>query len=384
MRLHATKQLTIWLLILLLVVVSVSVLFTNHIARRLAEQERVKMELWAEATRQLMLADDDDDIDFLLQVIEGNTTIPVYMVDAEYQLLLSRNVHEPRRNKEAFYAHRIASLRESQQPIEVHISNTITQYIYYEDSTLLRQLTYIPYIELLLISAAVVLMIVTLTIVQRNEKNTLWAGLSKETAHQLGTPISSLYAWNELLKTRYPDDDLLPEMDEDIQRLKVIADRFSKVGSEPELKAECIALVLKTSVEYMHTRSSKHVTFNQDYSECPDAKAMLSASLFSWVVENLVKNAIDSMNGNGTISLTLHRIEGNMLAVDVTDTGKGIDRRKWKTVFEPGYTSKQRGWGLGLSLSKRIIEDYHRGKLFVKISQPGVGTTFRIIVEESI
>ena len=367
------------ILALLLIVVVVSVLYTNNIAKQLADEEHKKMELWAEATRQFILAGEDENIDFLLQVMEGNTTIPVYMVDADYQLLLSRNVDEPKRNVDAFYARKIAALRASQEPLEVRISDDMVQYIYYEDSNLLRSLYYLPYIEFSLILAFLAIAVITLIIAQRSEQNSLWVGLSKETAHQLGTPISSLNAWNELLKARYPDDPLLPQMDEDIRRLQVIAERFSKIGSEPELEVHRLLPVINESIDYMRARTSDKVAYTVRADGADACQVRMCVPLLEWVIENLCKNAIDSMEGVGSITVDVQRVE-NKVHIDVTDTGKGIDRHRFKTIFRPGYTSKKRGWGLGLSLSKRIIESFHHGKLFVKQSQIGVGTTFRIIL----
>ena len=367
------------ILALLLIVVVVSVLYTNNIAKQLADEEHKKMELWAEATRQFILAGEDENIDFLLQVMEGNTTIPVYMVDADYQLLLSRNVDEPKRNVDAFYARKIAALRASQEPLEVRISDDMVQYIYYEDSNLLRSLYYLPYIEFSLILAFLAIAVITLIIAQRSEQNSLWVGLSKETAHQLGTPISSLNAWNELLKARYPDDPLLPQMDEDIRRLQVIAERFSKIGSEPELEVHRLLPVINESIDYMRARTSDKVAYTVRADGADACQVRMCVPLLEWVIENLCKNAIDSMEGVGSITVDVQRVE-NKVHIDVTDPGKGIDRHRFKTIFRPGYTSKKRGWGLGLSLSKRIIESFHHGKLFVKQSQIGVGTTFRIIL----
>lgn len=366
---------------LLLIVVVISVLYTNYIAKQLADEEHKKMELWAEATRQFILAGEDENIDFLLQVMEGNTTIPVYMVDADYQLLLSRNVNEPKRNVEEFYAKKIAGLRASQEPLEVRISDDLVQYIYYEDSNLLRRLYYFPYIEFSLILACLAIAVITLIIAQRSEQNSLWVGLSKETAHQLGTPISSLNAWNELLKARYPEDPLLPQMDEDIRRLQVIAERFSKIGSEPDVEVHALLPVVREAVDYMRARTSNKVEYTLQAEGVELCEVKMCVPLFEWVIENLCKNAIDSMEGVGKITIVVQSAD-NKVYVDVTDTGKGIDRRRFKTIFRPGYTSKKRGWGLGLSLSKRIIEGFHHGKLFVKQSQIRVGTTFRIVLPQ--
>ena len=391
--------------LLLIVVVIISSLITSNIVNALQEEEQKKIELWAEATRQFILAGEDENIDLLLQVMEGNTTIPVYMVDTNYNLLLSRNVAEPKRHTERFYIKKINELRATQEPIEVRISDNVMQYIYYETSSTLRWLSYFPYIQLIVMLALAGLAAIALLMVQRSEKNSLWVGLSKETAHQLGTPISSLNAWNELLKAQYPDDTLLPQMDEDIRRLQMIAERFSKIGSQPKLE-ECEVLpVVQSAMDYMRARTSNKIEYRligdeaiRRKGERLEARAMLCAPLFEWVIENICKNAIDSMEGKGCITITIQtalRAERSQTAsllerlrpsncdkiiIDITDTGKGIDRRNFKRIFQPGYTSKKRGWGLGLSLGKRIVENYHRGKLFVKQSQLGIGTTFRIVL----
>ena len=375
--------LSAFITLLLMVAVVLSSLATSYIVERFEREEQKKIELWAEATRQFILADENENIDLLLQVLEGNTTIPVYMVDTAYNLLLSRNVREPKRNVDAFYVEKINQLRVEQTPIEVRISDNVMQYIYYEPSSTLRWLSYFPYIQMIVMIALASLAAIALLMVQRSEKNSLWVGLSKETAHQLGTPISSLNAWNELLKTRYPDDPLLPQMDEDIYRLQNIAERFSKIGSQPTLERMEVLPVVQSAMDYMRARTSNKVAYSLEVrGERREAKAMLCAPLFQWVVENICKNAVDSMDGKGTITIAMQPME-EKIYIDITDTGKGIERRKFRKIFQPGYTSKQRGWGLGLSLAKRIIEDYHLGKLFVKQSQLGVGTTFRIVLKQT-
>ena len=396
--------LSIGITLLLVIVVVLSSLVTSHIVEKFEKEEQKKIELWAEATRQFILADENDNIDLLLQVMEGNTTIPVYMVDTNYNLLLSRNVPEPKRNVETFYIKKINELRATQQPIEVRISDNVMQYIYYEQSSTLRWLSYFPYIQLVVMLALAGMAAIALLMVQRSEKNSLWVGLSKETAHQLGTPISSLNAWNELLKAQYPDDTLLPQMDEDIRRLQMIAERFSKIGSQPKLEAYEVLPVVQSAMDYMRARTSSKIEYRLIGDEAirrkgerlrapqnatsvigdpAEARAMLCAPLFEWVIENICKNAIDAMDGKGSITIEVRREAKGKIYIDITDTGKGIDRRNFKRIFNPGYTSKKRGWGLGLSLGKRIIEDYHRGELFVQQSQLGVGTTFRIVLEQA-
>ena len=382
-----SSALSVVITLLLIVVVIVSSRVTTNIVQQLEAEEQKKIELWAEATRQFSLADEDDNVDLILRILEGNTTIPVYMVDMNYNLLLSRNVLEPKNDIDAFYVEKINKLRATQEPIEVRVSNEVMQYIYYEPSSTLRWLSYFPYIQLIVMLALAGLAAIALLMVQRSEKNSLWVGLSKETAHQLGTPISSLNAWNELLKATYPDDPLLPQMDEDIRRLQMIAERFSKIGSQPTLEQHEVLPVLQTAMDYMRTRTSNKIIYTLHAEEAERCQAMLCVPLFEWVIENICKNAIDSMDGKGSITIEVRTENGKgkaeNLYIDITDTGKGIDRRNFKRIFQPGYTSKKRGWGLGLSLGKRIIENYHRGKLFVKQSQLGIGSTFRIVLKQS-
>ena len=397
-NIHSTI-LSVVITALLVVVVIVSSLTTSNIVKNFKDEEQKKIELWAEATRNLILAEDGEDIGFLLKVLEGNTTIPVYMVDTNYHYTGSRNVIEPKKDVESFYQRKIEKLRDSQEPIEVRDGDQVIQYIFYETSSTLRWLSYFPYIQIVVMIALAGLAAIALLMVQRSEKNSLWVGLSKETAHQLGTPISSLNAWNELLKATYPNDSLLPQMDEDIRRLQMIAERFSKIGSQPALEQCEVLPIVQSAMEYMRARTSNKIEYRLEVKgerlrapqnatsvigDPAEARAMLCVPLFEWVIENICKNAIDSMEGKGSITIEVKTENGKgknpNLYIDITDTGKGIDRRNFKRIFNPGYTSKKRGWGLGLSLGKRIIENYHRGKLFVKQSQLGVGTTFRIVL----
>ncbi len=372
---NSTPSRTILLLIALAIVI-VSVLFTNHLANSLAEEEHKKIEIWAEATRQFILADEYTDINFVSSIIEDNTTIPVYMVDSVDNVLLSRNVHLPKQHADKFLQKKIAELKDTQEPIVVKIDANHVQYIYYDESTLLKQLHYFPYIQFAIIFVFVFFCLFMLYTTQKSEQDRVWVGLTKETAHQLGTPISSLLAWQHLLQDKYPDDVLLPEMDKDIKRLQVIADRFSKIGSEPSLEKTDLVPLVQDTLSYMQKRTSNKVEYK---FIAPNYQlSIVNCQLFSWVLENLCKNAVDAMEGKGIITVTLMEQDKKLL-LDITDTGKGIPSRLQKRVFEPGFTTKNRGWGLGLSLAKRIIEEYHHGKIFVKESSP-TGTTFRIVL----
>ena len=374
------------ILSLLLLFVFASVLYTNNLSRQLAQEEQGRVELWADATQKLIKAGPDEDIDFYTTIIERNTTIPVYMLDSAGNVLYMRNVKKPVKDPTMLNG-----------PIEIRFTDfdgtQVLQYIYYDQSMLLTQLRYVPYAQFAVIIIFVLLAVFSVVAAQRNEQNRVWVGLSKETAHQLGTPISSLNAWQDLLETKYKDDELIPQMRLDITRLQTIADRFSKVGSEPDLTPMPIIPVIKDAMSYMRTRVSNKVNIHFSVGQLnhitprpvadDSITVMLNKPLFEWVIENLIKNAVDAINGSGEIEFVLYEREHSIL-LDVTDTGKGIDRRTQRRIFQPGFTTKQRGWGLGLSLAKRIIEDYHRGKLFLKASQVGKGSTFRIILEKAV
>ena len=358
---------------LTIVFVVISIIYSNFIFLRLVEEENKLMEIWAEATRQFIQADENTDIDFVSYIIEDNTNIPVYMLDADGNILLTRNVRDT-----------VADPTLLHGPIVVDIDENTTQYIFYDDSIALRHLHIYPYISFGVLALFIIIALVVIYTTQRSEQNRVWVGLTKETAHQLGTPISSLAAWQELLQQRYPEDEYIPQLQLDINRLQAIAERFSKIGSEPELTLQPLRPVISQTVDYMQARISKKVALRTECAgNCLDVQMRLNAPLFQWVLENLIRNAVDAISGTGSITLNLHR-DNRTIVLDVTDTGKGIGRNSFKRIFRPGYTTKKRGWGLGLSLSKRIIEDYHRGKLFVCQSVQGQGTTFRILLKDAI
>ena len=376
-----------WILVLFaLLFVSGSMWFTHHLSKQFAEVEQQRMAIWAEATRQLVLADENTDITLYSSIIEANTTIPVYMTDADYHVILSRNVIEPKQDVEAFYEKKISRLRATQKPIEVRVSPEVTQYIFYEESNLLRQLRLFPWVQMAVMLIFMVLIVTFIITSYRNEQNRVWVGLTKETAHQLGTPISSLNGWLELLKARYPNDELLPDISTDINRLQLVAERFSRIGSAPTLMPTNIRQVVEQSYAYMRTRVGKKVEMELKIDE-PDKPedyiTLADAPLMEWVTENLIKNSVDAMNGRGWIGLHLQQ-SGTSIILDVTDTGRGIERKRYTQIFRPGYTTKTRGWGLGLSLCKRIVEEYHGGQIFVHQSVVSKGTTIRVVLKQSI
>ncbi len=372
------------LLVLAAVTIAVASLVVSHILTRdLAAEERGKMEVWAEAMRTFNRADGNTDMNLVLKVINGNNTIPVIVLDSKGRVQAFRNIDIPDAKNHpdslAFAENMGKRLLGEKHNIRISLDDgTPTDYIdvCYSDSLMLRRLASYPYVQLGVVMIFVVIAIFALLTSKRAEQNKVWVGLSKETAHQLGTPISSLMAWTEILKESYPGDALIPEMDKDVKRLQLIADRFSKIGSLPEPVPASLAEVLNHVIDYMDRRTSKKVAMVRDFPG-HDAVVKINASLFEWVIENLCKNAVDAMEGEGRITLT-YRVEGARAVIEVADTGKGIRKKDMRNVFRPGFTTKARGWGLGLSLAKRIVEEYHHGRIFVKKSEVGVGTTFRI------
>ncbi len=379
-RIYQTNQILklVFIAVAALIVVA-SVFFTNSLSRKLATEEKKKIEIWADATRQLILADENTNVDFLLNIIEDNTTIPVIMTDDHDRMLQHRNIKTPSKNEAQFFARKIADLKENRPSIVIKLDENNKQYIYYDESLLLKQLQIFPFVQFGLTFVFFLIVILVFSSTKRAEQNQVWVGLSKETAHQLGTPISSLLAWIELLKLKHGDDKLILNMEGDVKRLSIISERFSKIGSKPDLKTTNLIDALSNAVNYMRNRSSSKVEISLQLPANKDLPIRLNIPLFEWVIENICKNAIDAMNGSGKLNLTVINNEHEVY-IDIKDTGKGMERKLHKAIFTPGFTTKARGWGLGLSLAKRIIEEYHQGKIFVKESTPNAGTTFRIII----
>ena len=371
------------ILVVTAVLIAVASLFVSHyLVRDLSIEERHKMEVWAEAMRSFNMADENTDLNLVLKVIDENNTIPVIVMDKNGNATTFRNI----KLEGADYEDSLRNAGILGQKM-LAAGNAIKIYldeegkgefinVCYDDSVMIKRLSSWPYIQLGIVIVFVVIAIFALLTSKRAEQNKVWVGLSKETAHQLGTPISSLMAWTEILKETYPGDELLPEMDKDVKRLQLIADRFSKIGSLPELVPSSLNEVMNHVVDYMNRRTSAKVKMVTDFPD-EDIIADINAQLFEWVIENLCKNAVDAMEGQGRITLRVRK-EDNKAVVEVADTGKGIRKKDLRNVFTPGFTTKKRGWGLGLSLAKRIVEEYHRGKIFVKNSELGKGTTFRI------
>jgi signal transduction histidine kinase len=368
-------------------VVAMFLYFSSSLISDLQAQERQRMEIWAGATRELVASAMEErpgtDVDFLLGIIQQNTNIPVLLTDSEGNILDQRNFRLPApdnssdpRNTE-YLGRKLGELKSSPRRIEIDIAPGVVQYLYYEDSTLLRRMSVFPYIQLLVMLAFIAVVYFAVLSTKKAEQNKVWVGLSKETAHQLGTPISSLMAWMELLPDYGVDADTLAEMSKDVNRLSTIASRFSKIGSEPRMELVELRTVVAEAVDYMGTRISPRISLTFNPGTADDPQVMACTPLLEWVIENLIKNAVDAMEGSGKIDVSLDATH-TMAAIEVADTGKGISRKNFKTVFNPGYTTKSRGWGLGLTLAKRIVEQYHRGRIFVARSTVGQGTTFRI------
>lgn len=356
-----------------------SLVISNHLVKDLAREERNKMEIWATAAELLAKSEESSDMALVLKVLQTNTTIPVILFDESTGKLSSNNIAVPKDDYRHFLQKKKEEFAKKHDPIRM---DELNQSLYYDDSTLLKRLHIFPYIQLLVIAIFVALAFFGLYSSQRAEQNKVWMGLSKETAHQLGTPISSLLAWTEYLKLKSGiDESLAGEIEKDVERLNRIAERFSKIGSNPDLHSTSVQRVVTDSVSYLQNRISRKISIEYDFPESP-VLSPLNASLFAWVIENIVKNAVDAMEGQGRITFALEQ-KGKFIFLDISDTGKGIPRSKQKTVFSPGFTTKQRGWGLGLSLAKRIVEQYHRGKIFVKASEIGKGTTFRIVLRSA-
>jgi len=384
---------TIIFMVVSLVVVGVFLYFSDSLVNDLSEQERSRMQIWADATREIVKASAGEDagspssMDFLLSIIEGNSNIPVLLTDDDGNIMMHRNFRLPEpvdsmsplyisEKNLAFLRGKLDDMRNTPNVIKIDMDESGCQYLYYEDSRLLKALSYYPYIQVIVLLAFILIVYYAVSSTQRAEQNKVWVGLSKETAHQLGTPISSLLAWMQLLGDMGVDAETVAEMNKDVKRLSTIASRFSKIGSRPSMDDEDLNEVAIRSAEYMSTRISRRINFSIIPSHQP-LPVRLSAPLTEWVMENLIKNAVDAMEGSGAITVRIYAEKDNGV-VDITDTGKGISRKHLKAIFNPGFTTKSRGWGLGLTLARRIIEEYHEGRIYVKQSELGAGSTFTI------
>jgi signal transduction histidine kinase len=381
-NIYSKKQ--YWKIVLLATAVVIglsSLWYTSTLVDKLQHEERKKVELWAEATRVLANKQSGGDLTFVLKVIIDNETVPVILADREGNVLSFVNLDSARAEQPGWLSEQLEIMKEENEAIEVAIGDDYFQYIYFKSSTLLTQLKYFPFIQLGVISLFILVSYLAFSSSRKAEQNQVWMGLAKETAHQLGTPLSSIMAWLEVLRTKSVDEGTLEEFEKDVKRLETITERFSKIGSTPNLAPSSLNTILDEAVNYIRNRVSKKVEFSMDFEETKDVLAPLNKSLFEWVIENLCKNAVDAMNGVGRISIKVSD-RTQFVYIDITDTGKGLAKSAFKRIFEPGFTTKRRGWGLGLSLCKRIIENYHGGKIFVKSSEINKGTTFRVVLHK--
>ncbi|MCT4602984.1 MAG: HAMP domain-containing histidine kinase [Marinifilum sp.] len=364
-------------LIIAIVIIAVSIFYTNSLVEKLAHEEAKKVELWAIGIRELDV-NPNQDVDLILKIMEQNETIPVILVDDNDSIVAHRNINYPENQEHKVLQQKLSEMKEDNHSIEIQIVNG-KNYIYYDDSNILKRLAWYPFVQLGAIVTFIIIAFLAFSYSKSAEQNRVWVGMSKETAHQLGTPISSLIAWMELMKSGNSSPSMVEEMSKDVTRLEVIAERFSKIGSKPVLKAQDLIKILENSIAYLKKRTSGKVEFRFTTVDLKKEIVPLNKELFSWVIENLTKNAVDAMEGKGVLRFSLSGNE-NRLILDISDTGKGLPKSQFKTIFKPGYTSKKRGWGLGLSLAKRIIENYHSGRIFVASSEMGKGTVFRIIL----
>jgi signal transduction histidine kinase len=378
---------TLWKLALLFFAVIIglfSLLYTQNLVKSLKSEERKKVELWAEATRQLINSSDSGEyLAFLSSINENNNTIPVILTDGSDNIISARNFDPVKIKDLRFLKMELAKIKGKNKPIIINIGEGQINRIYYRESIILRKLTYYPYVQLSIIILFIIVSYMAFSSSRKAEQNQVWVGMSKETAHQLGTPTSSLAGWIEILQIKHPEILITEELSRDLARLEKVAERFSKIGSRPDLEQENIITVINQTLDYLRSRTSSKAVINTDSGNLQEVLIPINSALFSWVIENVCKNAVDAITGQGEISIRISENE-QFAFIDISDNGKGIPKSAYKKIFKPGYTTKQTGWGLGLSLSKRIIEEYHDGKIFVRHSEIGKGSCIRIVMKKRI
>jgi signal transduction histidine kinase len=358
-----------------------SLFYTGNLVKKLKVEERENVEMWAEATRLISLSDTSQNLDFLFSIIDNNNTIPVILTDEYDRIISSMNFDKSRINDSSYLKNNLRKIKEKNKPIVNNLENGHYNLIYYKDSIILTMLIFYPYIQLGIILMFILVSYLAFRSSRKAEQNQVWVGMSKETAHQLGTPTSSLAGWIEILQHKYPDISITKELALDVQRLEKVTERFSRIGSKPALTKENIIVIISRTVDYLKSRTSSKVKFVNDYGIKNEVIVPVNSALFEWVIENVSKNSIDAMEGSGVITIRITDTEKHAF-IDISDTGKGIPKSAFKKIFNPGFTTKQRGWGLGLSLAKRIIEDYHNGKIFVRQSEVGKGSSIRIVLNK--
>jgi two-component system, sporulation sensor kinase D len=379
-----TRHKTLWKLSLFLFAVLIgmgSLFYSGTLVRKLKVEERKNVHLWAEATRLISLSDTSLNLDFLSSIIYNNTTIPVILTDESDSIISAGNFNNERIGDPAYLKKNLEKIKGKNKPIIISLGGGHFNSIYYKDSTILTMLIYYPYIQLGIIVLFILVSYLALSSSRKADQNQLWVGMSKETAHQLGTPTSSLAGWIEIMQHKHPEISITKELARDVERLEKVTERFSRIGSKPSLTSENIIIIISRTIDYLKSRTSSKVLFITAFSPTGEIIVPINSALFEWVIENVSKNAIDAMEGNGEITIRITETDQHAL-IDISDTGKGIPKSAFNKIFNPGFTTKQRGWGLGLSLAKRIVEEYHNGRIFVKYSEVGKGSCIRIIMNK--
>lgn len=373
----------LFILILAVIIGLLSLIVTNFLASELSNEERKKIELWAEGIRQLSnLESSNQDYTFIFQVVQNNTTVPVILTDESGNIISFRNLSYSKIDTPEKAAKVLMKMNNFHEPIVVNLLDGKKNFVYYKDSTTLIYLTYYPYIQLTVIILFLAISYYAFSQSRRAEQNRIWVGLAKETAHQLGTPTSSLLACLVMLREKGNPAAIAEELEKDILRLQKIVDRFSKIGSTPVLEIRNIVETINRSIDYLKTRSSKKISIVTNFDANEPILVPLNETLFEWVIENLFRNAVDAIQGNGEIKFSVtDNIQ--VVYIDISDNGRGLPKAKFKQVFQPGYTTKSRGWGLGLTLTKRIVEEYHKGRIFINYSELNKGTSFRIVLPKT-
>lgn len=375
---------TLWKLFLLLFAILVgmgSLIYTKTLVRKLKTEERENIGVWAEATRLVAISDTSQNLAFLSSIIDNNNTVPVILTDESDSIIDTRNFESKRIRDSKYLKMTLKKIKEKKEPILIDLENGHYNLIYYKDSIILTMLIFYPFVQFGIIILFILVSYLAFNSSRKADQNQVWVAMSKETAHQLGTPTSSLSGWLEILQNKHPEVTITKELARDIERLEKVTERFSRIGSKPSLSRENIPAIISRTIDYLKSRSSSKVRFITDYNKKEDVFVSLNSALFEWVIENVSKNAIDAMEGSGVITVRISETEKNAI-IDISDTGKGIPKSAFNKIFNPGFTTKQRGWGLGLSLAKRIIEEYHNGRIFVRSSEVGKGSCIRIIMNK--